>query len=295
MDLKSRNFKRSASEMRISKPTRSTARWCSVKRKLRTAATVLVWSLGAIGLVTPHAFAKTGKQVESQPASAIDPHATEALNAMGAYLRTLQSFQVQAALSTDDVAEDGQTIQSNSNVDLLAVRPNRLRADVTGDDVNRVYLYDGKNFTVFGKQTNYYATVPAPATIAELIDKLTDRFDIDLPLVDLFRWGTDASDAKNIKTAIDVGPTSIDGVTCEQYAFHQDDIDWQIWIQLGQFPLPRKVVIRTLTEAAKPQHSEVLTWNLAPSFNDVAFTFDPPADAHRIVLEDMKAQSTNKK
>jgi hypothetical protein len=242
----------------------------------------------------PQAHAKSGKQVESQPASGIDPHAIEMLKKMGTYLRTLQSFQVQADLSTDDVMEDGQIVQSNSKVNLLAARPNRFRVDVTGDDANRLYVYDGKSFTIWGQSTNYYATVPAPPTIPELIDKLTERYNIDLPLVDLFRWGVDEEDAKKIKTAVDIGLTTVDGVTCEQYAFHQGDIDWQIWIQLGQYPLPRKLVIRTLSDEARPQHSEVLTWNLAPSFNDGAFAFDPPSDAHRIIIADAKAQSTEK-
>jgi hypothetical protein len=28
----------------------------------------------------------------------------------------------------------------------------------------------------------------------------------------------------------------------------------------------------------------VITWNLAPSFDDAAFTFEPPKDAKRIML-----------
>ena len=44
----------------------------------------------------------------------------------------------------------------------------------------------------------------------------------------------------------------------------------------------------------RPQHREVLSWNLAPSFSDNAFTFDPPADAHRIAIETVKAKATNK-
>lgn len=231
---------------------------------------------------SPEALAKSGKQIESQPSSEVDPHAIEMLKSVGKYLRTLQSFQVQADISTDDVMEDGQIVQSSSKVNMLAAKPNRFRVEVTGDDPNRLYLYDGKTFTIWGQYTNYYATVPALPTIAEVIDKLTARFDIDLPLVDLFRWGVDEDDVKNIKTAVDIGLSTVDRVACEQYAFHQDDIDWQIWIQLGQYPLPRKLVIRTPSDEAKPQHSEVLTWNLAPSFNDGAFAFDPPADAHRM-------------
>ena len=42
---------------------------------------------------------------------------------------------------------------------------------------------------MYGQLVNYYATVPAPPTIAELIDKLDERYGIEMPLVDLFMWG----------------------------------------------------------------------------------------------------------
>jgi len=60
------------------------------------------------------------------------------------------------------------------------------------------------------------------------------------------------------------------------------------------FPLPRRLVITTLTDDARPQHSDTLTWNLAPSFNDDAFVFNPPADAKRVVLAGDKADATEK-
>jgi hypothetical protein len=294
MNLDSRQTRCSYFDSLNRDQSRLRLRGFSAKGAIRLTLAAILLSACFCGPIQLSAFAKSGKQVDSQPPSGIDPHAVEMLNSMGAYLRTLQAFQVQAALTTDDVTDDGQTVQSSSNVDLLASKPNKFRVEVTGDDVNRLYLYDGKSFTIWGQLTNYYATVPAPPTIPELIDKLTDQYGIDLPLVDLFRWGASTSDVKKIKSAVDIGISSIGGVTCEQYAFHQNDIDWQIWIQLGQYPLPRKLVIRTLTDEARPQHSEVLTWNLAPSFNTEAFEFEPPADAHRIVIEDIKAKTTEK-
>ena len=120
---------------------------------------------------------------------------------------------------------------------------------------------------------NYYATVPAPPTIGELVEKLDEKYAIEMPLVDLFLWGTPQSTIeKYITGAIDVGPSSVDGTSCEQYAFRQAGLDWQIWIQLGDYPLPRKLILTTTTDEARPRHSQLLTWNLAPSFNDVAFT-----------------------
>jgi len=83
---------------------------------------------------------------------------------------------------------------------------------------------------------------------------------------------------------MDAGPSVVAGTTCEQYAFRQNGIDWQVWIQKGDHPLPRKLVITTTSDAARPQHTAVYAWNLAPSFNEAAFVFDPPPGAERVAL-----------
>ena len=248
-----------------------------------TVATILCVPAGS------HVLAKSGQQPEakeaaSTQASSIDPDAIGAVKKMAAYLHTLKSYQVIDNVTQDDVLDDGLIVQSTSKVDYLLARPNRMRIEVTSDERHRLFLYDGKNFTVWGRLVNYYATVPAPPTIGELFEKVTEKYDIELPLYDLYNWGTKDEDINKIKTAIDVGPSTVEGVTCEHYAFHQEGVDWQLWIQLGEFPLPRKLVITTLTDDARPQHSDTLTWNLAPSFNDGAFAFDPPPDAKRVIL-----------
>lgn len=157
-----------------------------------------------------------------------------------------------------------------------------------------MFFYDGKSFTLWAQRLNYYATVPAPPTTGELINRLESNYGMEVPLVDLFRWGLDNSDITDIKTALNIGPSEIQGVTCQHYAFRQEGLDWQIWIQNGEFPLPRKLTLTTLTDEARPQFSVVYDWNLAPSFNEAAFTFVPPADAHRIVIAEVGAKTGGK-
>ena len=218
----------------------------------------------------------------------------EALNKMGAYLRSLKAFQVDSEVTNDDVLDGGEIITDIRTNTLLSVSPNLLRAELKSDDKDVFLFYDGKNFTVYGKLLNYYATVPAPATTAQLVDKVYNDYGIEIPLVDLFKWGTDQSTIKRITSAMDVGPSTVQGITCEHYAYRQEGLDWQIWIQLGAYPLPRKFVIRTLTDDARPQHTSNLVWNLAPSYNEAAFAFDPPAGALRITLKDINADGTKK-
>jgi hypothetical protein len=222
-----------------------------------------------------------------------DPEAIKALERMGDYLRTLKAFQVRSETNRDEVLDDGQSVEFDGVVDMIVERPNRLRADVTSDKQQRLYFYNGTTLSVWGRRVNYYATVPAPPTIRELVDTLNSKYDIELPLADLFYW-SDRTNASNITSATDLGPSQIGGVTSEHYAFRQEGVDWQVWIQQGDYPLPRKVVIRTLTDEAKPRFAAVLTWNLAPSFNAAAFTFVPPPDAKRITLAEVRAAGSER-
>jgi hypothetical protein len=228
------------------------------------------------------AVASAAPAAESAPE--LDPGTMAALQKMGAYLRTLTTFQVEAATTDEDVLDDGQKLQFSGSASILARAPDRLRAEVTDDRRKRLFLYDGKNFTLFAERVGYYATIAAPPTITKLVDKLDSEYGFSVPLEDLFRWGAPGWRPGAIKRAIDVGPADVEGVTCEQYALRQDDVDWQIWLQRGAYPLPRKLVITTRTDDAKPQHTAVFTWNLAPSFNDATFEFDPPPGAQRVTL-----------
>jgi hypothetical protein len=218
--------------------------------------------------VGPHVLAKSGNQANARGNANIDPDAMEALNKMGIYLRSHKAFQVDSEVTRDDVLDDGEIITDVKTNTLVSGGPNLLRAELKSDDNDVLLFYDGKNFTVYGKLVNYYATVPAPATTGQLVDKVYNECNIEIPLVDLFKWGTDESAMRKITSAFDVGPSTVQGITCEHSAFRQEGLDWQIWMQLGDYPLPRKFVIRTLTDDARPEHSSNLVWNLAPSYNE---------------------------
>jgi hypothetical protein len=204
---------------------------------------------------------------------------------MGAYLRTLTAFEVESTNSTDEVLDTGQKVQFDGTARLQVRRPNKLHAEVKTDRKHREFFYDGKTFTLFGRRVNYYATVPAPPTLRELAIELAERYGIETPLADLFFWGSEDNRASDLRSAIDLGPSTIGGTECEQYALREEGVDWQIWIQKGDTPLPRKLVITTTSDPAQPQYVAVLNWNTTAKFDEAAFTFSPPQGAMRIVLQ----------
>lgn len=240
--------------------------------------------VGAVLAMTVALWAPAWAQTPAPAKPAKDPAAIAALDSMAAYLRTLKAFQVESVTTTDEVLDNGLQVTFSSKAMILAEMPNKLFADVSSDRNERTYVYDGKDFTLLARRVGYYATVPAPATLRELDDVLSEKYGIEIPLADLFRWGGPNWSAVEITAAVDAGPSEVDGVTCQHYLFRQEGVDWQIWIQKGAYPLPRKQVITTTSDPARPQHSAVFKWNLAPSYNAEAFTFVPPANANRIAM-----------
>ena len=221
--------------------------------------------------------------------SGLDPGAVDALRRMGAYLRSLPVFQVDAETTDEGVLDDGEKIQYSGYATILVRAPDRLHAEVSDERNHWLLLYDGKDFTLSaGANPGYYATVAAPSSVTRLVDRLDSDYGFSGPLMRLFRWVTQGTDSAALRRALDLGPGELTGVTCEHYAMRQDDVDWQVWIQQGDYPLPRKLVITRRADEAKPQYTAIFNWNLAPAFDDFAFTFDPPPGAQRVMLRSGK-------
>lgn len=248
-----------------------------------------VLASGACALL---AIAVASGDVAAQEAAAnpVDANATGALTAMGNYLRGLKSFQVTAHVTTDDVLDNGMKVERRSTITTVARPPDRLATRSSSDLVDRSFYFNGKEFTLWSPRLRYYATIDAPGSIGGLADTLEAKYATELPLVDLFRWGAPDSKAPAFTAAVDLGPSSVGGVTCTQYAFRQDGLDWQIWIQRGEHPLPRRVVLTTTDDEARPQYAASYDWNLAPSYSEATFTFVPPKDAQRIVMREGPAE-----
>lgn len=212
-------------------------------------------------------------------ASDVDPDSVAALKQMSAYLRSLDTIQITSEGSLDAVDGDGQRIQMDGVTTYKIRRPNGFVIDFASDQKNRRFLYDGKNFTVFAPTLGYYATVDAPSTIRATLDKVYDQLGIKLPLEDLFLWADPSVDrAASLTSGYYVGSATLEGISTKHYAFRQENLDWEIWIQQGEQPLPRKVVIVDRTDPAMPTFIARLQWKVNPPLTDSDFAFVPDKD-----------------
>jgi hypothetical protein len=222
----------------------------------------------------------------------VEPEARQALERMSAYLGTLTSFEIKTQTSLDIVTEIGQRVQIDGTAHYKVRRPNGFVIDVVTDMKKRSFYYDGKSFTVFSPQHDYYATVAAPDTILKTLDVLWGQFGLALPLEDLFRW----NDAKSRRTdelssAFLVGPATIDGVLTNQYAFRQGEVDWSVWIEQGDRPLPRKLLIIDRSQAEQPAYVARLSWTLKPTFAADTFTYKAGPNAKSIRMSTLESDT----
>ena len=154
--------------------------------------------------------------------------------------------------------------------------------ELVSDLKTRTYYYDGKQFTIYAPKLGYYATMAAPPTNRAFLKTLYDKFGIELPLEDLFRWSDgDGFDVRALTAGYSAGTATLDGVATDHWAFRQGDYDWEVWIQQGDQPLPRKLTIVDRTDPAMPGYTARLSWTLNPTFAADDFTFTPGPDATR--------------
>jgi len=221
----------------------------------------------------------------------IEDGAVDALKDMSNYLMTATTLAITSEGTMDVVTNDGQRIQLDG-VTKYKVRKPGFVIDYESNIKSRRFIYDGKNFTVYSPKLGYYATVPAPGSNREVLDTIYSKFGISLPLEDLFRWG-DGSNADRIaalKSAYEVGSATIDGVETDHFAFREADVDWEVWVQKGDQPLPRKLVIVDRTDPSRPTFTARLSWQINPPLTDSDFAFVPDADAKQIQLATYKGE-----
>ena len=218
--------------------------------------------------------------------SAVDPIAVEALGAMSAYLRSLQHFTIDADISKDEVIAGNGKLQFDHVLKVYYVKGEGLRMDSSSPRRHLEYFYNHKQFTLFTPRKQFYVTVDAPPTIAATMDAIEDKYDLSLPLSDIFYWGTAESPTDAIEAAFVVGTGTVRGQDCRHYAYRQADVDWQLCITEGDQPLPLKLVITTTDLAIQPQYVATMKWDLEPTIEagieSGSFTFVPPEGASKI-------------
>ena len=208
------------------------------------------------------------------------------LKAMTDYTAAQKSISATFDSDIEVITAELQKIQFTSSGQLKLSRPDKLRVRRTGGYADVELVFDGKTVSLYGNNAKAYVQADMAGTIDQLIDGIQAKTGGAMPGTDLLLSSSYDVLTSDVMEGHHVGQGVVDGVECEHLAFRGHDTDWQIWIQTGAQPIPRKYVITSKTLAGAPQYTlRIKEWKTDAIADADAFAFKPPEGATKVSLD----------
>jgi hypothetical protein len=205
------------------------------------------------------------------------------LKAMSDYVGSQQTIELAFDSDIEIITPQLEKIQFTNSGEALLKRPDKLKAHRKGGYADVTMVFDGKTASVYGKHINGYAQLDAPGSVDDLIHALREGHGVALPGADLLLTNSFDLLAADVQEAKHIGLGVINGIECEHLAFRNQDTDWQLWVEAGNHPIPRKLVITSKTINSAPQYTLLVKrWKTGLSMEKKAFIFTPPAEAEKL-------------
>ncbi len=239
--------------------------------------------IGWIGLILGVALCISLAPGPVMSAEGINPDADKILKSMATYLGGTKTFSMNADIDYEVVTHDGQKLQLSSFATVVIERPGKFHIQRKGMIANAEFIFDGKTLTLHGKNLNVYAQMEVPGTIDDAIRVYELETGIPAPGADLLFADPYAILSSGVENSAYLGIAYVNGVECHHLTFREAEVDWQLWVQAGDAPLPMKYVITTKWHTAAPQYEVRLrNWNTKPRIKAGQFTFSVPKGAKRL-------------
>jgi len=221
----------------------------------------------------------------------IEPQADQALRAMCKTVGSAKAFRFRVSALIDEGPPGGPMTHATRETQVLVRRPDAMAAQTRSQDGQWLLRYRGKTLSLWREDRNEYATIQVPPTIDKMLDFLFEQYGLTVPLADLEFPDPYRALTENVQTGAYLGLHSVGQRPCHHLLFTQKNVDWQVWIDAGEKPLPLKVVITRKNEPGQPQHTaELGDWDLAPATPDSAFELTVPAGAKAVDMAELRSE-----
>ena len=215
------------------------------------------------------------------PATLPDPK--QLLGQMCDFLKKQQQFSFKAEVADDRVYAGGRKLQYGLEVEAFFRRPDKFRINGDGDAESKQLIFDGKTLTLYDKDKNHYGALEITGDIDAALDKAGKEYGLHVGLAELGANHLAEHAHLGLTNALYVGDSKVRGVPCHHLAFDKEKVHYQVWIDAGDKPLLRQVVVTQKQLPSAPQWSAYFSdWNFAPQLADNLFTFTPPEGAQKI-------------
>jgi len=222
--------------------------------------------------------------VDEAAASIETEAALAALERMAAFLAAQPSIRFLAEAHYDAIQPTGQRIEFGNRREIVLRRPDRLRIDVVEwDGPRELVVYDGRAVWLASPSHHAYARAEASGDFSALLERLTREHDLPTPFAELLAPDLASRLRPALRSGARVGRVRIDDRLCDQLAFRAGSFDFQIFVDAGDEPVPRRLVIDYLEEPGRPQfRAQLEGWRFGRGPGDAFFEVAPPIGAQRL-------------
>ncbi len=207
----------------------------------------------------------------------IDPRASEVLQNMSYFLGSKQEYTFKAEIMFDQLINQSRKIQYSAEEKVFLKKNANMTIEFVSDLGGYKLWFDAGKMTIVELPTNLFSIVTLPATIDQALTKLKSQYNFTPALSDFLFINTYRELTRRVISGNYFGTSKVLGVRCDHLAFVQDDIDWQIWIEIGKRQIPRKLVITYKNLPGQPQFIAILRdWVIDKPITNFAFKPDVP-------------------
>ena len=192
------------------------------------------------------------------------------------------------SVTTTEVRDVVRRSGAKKEVSLTAAytirRPDRFHLRMTGGGGLESW-YNGKTLTIAAHPQKVFAQARMPETIDRTLDALAERYDMALPMGDLFYGSAEQALLSETTKGGYAGIEEVSDTRCVHLAFQDIGVDWELWLPEKGDPLPKRFKVVQKSRAGAPMIDVTFTkWDLAPETADDAFSPKVPADYEGIAV-----------
>lgn len=218
-----------------------------------------------------------------------DPAADALVKKMSDYMGGLKSFSADAAVVDEMIMGDGLKLSALRAGSIKLRRPDHFYMSRKGMVRDQEVFYNGKRLKVHAKSAGAVLDVPAEGEVDALLNKAVEVFGAELPARDLLAADAYTALMEPVQESAALGVVEIDGRSCRQLVFRTDEVDWQLWVEEGDRPLPCRYTITSKWTYGAPQYSVTFSnWAVDPELGDDAFSFTIPEGMQPVTIEEMR-------
>lgn len=229
-----------------------------------------------------------------------DEKSKEVLNKLSAYVKGLNSLEVDVTL-TMKMSAKGTNNEMSSSHSLSMQKPNKLALTLTDGMNGSNVISDGKSLYTHMPITKKYSKEDAPGTMQEMDESILSSLRaIGLPVPGLIThlWSENPTETLieySSKVSHD-GTEEVDGKTFQKIRMTMDDADLVLWIADGDQPVIHKIVpdMSKITAKYRAQlgseadglemsvNIELTDWKLNNEISAGTFAFTAPEGAELV-------------